>query len=350
MRKLVLNTLGIVIVLGLYSLHSSGKNLRYEKSKKIAKSYEVSKQVKLAIKNSYGRVHINTWDKSEIKVDVEIIATMNNERKIQEVLDRIEIDVSESSSLISFETRLGTLKNKDKEKFEINYQVSMPKSNPLTLKNSFGSTYIGELSGNTEIDISYGELRITRLTGSSDINISFSNGTIQSVDIGEVDIKYSDIKIGTLGIVRMNQGFSDLEIESINTLDLTSKYGDISIGAIQGIKGYVGYSDFSIDRLGLELDMRAAYCGNFTIDEVARDFTKIMIEGKFGDYRISFEEGASFTFENRLSFSDFSYSGLPLDFEHKVKEGFKSRYKGKLGQGNGGYVKIDTSYGDIRFR
>lgn len=350
MRKLAYKAIGIVVVLGLFPLVISGKGLDDEKSRKITKSYGVSNQVKLAIKNSYGRVHINTWDKNEITVDVEIVATMHNERRAQEVLDRIEIEIRESSSLISFETRLGNLKNKEKEKFEINYQVSMPTSNALSLKNSFGSTYIGNLSGDTEIDISYGDLRIANLSGSSDVNISFSNGSIQTINTGEIDIKYSDIDIETLGIVRMNQGFSDIEIDHVKTLDLTSKYGDINIGTIQGIKGYVGYSDFSIDRLGLELDMRAAYCGQFTIDEVARDFTKIMIEGKFGDYRISFEEGANFTFENDLSFSDFSYSGLPLDFKYKIKEGFKSRYKGKMGDGHGGVVKIDTSYGDIRFR
>lgn len=324
--------------------------LDYEKSKKISKSYDVKSNVQLAIKNTFGRVHINTWDQNKITVDVEIIARMNNESRAQDLLDRIKIEIAEGTSEISFETKLGNLKNRDREEFEVNYKVNMPKKNPLRLKNSFGGNFIGDLQGDCDIDISYGDFRIENLYGKTDIKISFSDGAIDLIKEGEIEIKYSDVEIEELGVVRMEQGFSDVEIEKIGTIDLSSKYGDLEIGTVKGIKGYVGYSEFSIDRLEVELDIEAQYSGGFTIDEVAKDFSKITIDGKFGDYRISFEEGANFTFDTELSFSDFSYSGLPLDFDYKVKEDFKARYKGKMGTGNGGHVRIDTSYGDIRFR
>lgn len=351
MKKLAYSLI-VGVALGLLSgtVEGKDKGLDYEKSRKISKSYDVKSNVKLAIENSFGRVHINTWDQNKITVDIEIIARMNNESRAQEMLDKIEIDIEESSSLISFQTRLGKLRNRDREEFEINYKVNMPKKNPLRLKNSFGGNYVGDLLGESDIDISYGDLRIEKLFGLADIKISFSDGSIQLVKKGEIEIKYSDVEIEELGVVKMEQGFSDVEIEKIGTIDLVSKYGDMEIGTVQGIKGYVGYSEFSIDRLEVELEIEAQYSGDFTINEVAKGFSKIVIDGKFGDYRISFEEGANFTFDTELSFSDFSYSGLALDFDYKVKEDFKSRYKGKMGTGNGGYVEIDTSYGDIRFR
>ncbi|MEP2023802.1 MAG: hypothetical protein ABJH98_03890 [Reichenbachiella sp.] len=352
MKKLVYSLLTLATIMGLLSGTVEGKNngLDYEKSRKISKSYEVKSNVKLAIENSFGRVHVNTWDQNKITVDIEIIARMSNESRAQDLLDKIDIKIEESSSIISFETVLGRLKNRDREEFEINYKVNMPKKNDLKLRNSFGGNYIGDLMGESEINVSYGDFRIEKLLGLADIKISFSDGSIQLVKQGEIEIKYSDVEINELGVVKMEQGFSDVEIEKIGTIDLTSKYGDMEIGTVQGIKGYVGYSEFSIDRLEVELDIEASYSGNFTIDEVAKDFTKIIIDGKFGDYRISFEEGANFTFDTELSFSDFSYSGLPLDFEYKIREDFKGRYKGKMGSGKGGYIRIDTSYGDIRFR
>ncbi|WP_084371341.1 DUF4097 family beta strand repeat-containing protein [Reichenbachiella faecimaris] len=352
MKKLAYNLMIVVTLIGLLSggLEGKDKGLDYEKSRKISKSYDVKSNVRLAIENSFGRVHINTWDQNKITVDIEIIARMNNESRAQDLLDKIEIDIEESSSEISFETRLGNLRNRDREEFEINYKVNMPKKNPLRLKNSFGGNYIGDLMGESDIDISYGDLKIEKLFGLTDIKISFSDGSIQLIKQGEIEIKYSDVEINELGVVRMEQGFSDVEVEKIGTIDLTSKYGDMEIGTVQGIKGYVGYSEFSIDRLEVELDMETSYSGDFTINEVAKGFSKILIDGKFGDYRISFEEGTNFTFDTELSFSDFSYSGLPLDFDYKVKEDFKSRYKGRMGSGQGGFIRIDTSYGDIRFR
>lgn len=350
MKKLAYNLLLLVAILGLQLEEAKGGGIDYEKSRKISKSYEVKSDVKLAIENSFGRVHINTWDQNKITVDIEIIARMNNENRAQDLIDKIQIEIGESSSEVSFETRLGNLKNRDREEFEINYKVNMPKDNPLKLKNSFGGNFIGDLMGESEINISYGDFKIEKLFGLSDVKISFSDGFIELIKKGEVEIKYSDVEIGELGVVRLEQGFSDVEIEKIGTVNLTSKYGDVEIGTVQGIKGYVGYSDFSIDRLEVELDIEASYSGGFTINEVAKDFSKIVIDGKFSDYRISFEDGANFTFETKLSFSDFSYSGLDFDFDYKIKEDFNSRYKGKIGNGSGGYVKVDTSYGDIRFR
>lgn len=352
MKKLAYNLIVLLAIVGLQTgeLFGKDKGLDYEKSRKISKSYDVNSNVRLSIENSFGRIHINTWDQNKMTVDVEIIVRMNNENRAQDLLDRIKVEIEESGSEISFETRLGNLKNRDREEFEINYKVNMPKNNPLRLKNSFGSNYIGDLTGKSDINISYGDFRIEKLYGLTDMRISFSDGAIQLVKEGEIDIKYSDVEIDELGVVKMEQGFSDVEIEKIGTIDLTSKYGDVEIGTVQGIKGHVGYSEFSIDRLEVELDIRAQYSGDFTIDEVAKGFTKIIIDGKFGDYRISFEEGANFTFDTELSFSDFSYSGLPLEFDYKVKEDFSSRYKGKMGSGKGGYINIDTSYGDIRFR
>lgn len=352
MKKLAYSLILLVALVGLLAGNTEArdKGLDFEKNKKISKTYQVDSDVKLDINNTFGRVHINTWDKNTITVDIEIIARMHNESRAQDLLDRIRIDIEESSSEISFETRLGNLKNRDKEEFEINYKVNMPKSNPLKLRNSFGGNYLGDLDGDNEINISYGDLRFENLSGESDIKISFSDGSIRSMKKGEIEIKYSDVEIEEIGMARFEQGFSDVEIERAGTLDLTSKYGDVEIGVVQGIKGYVGYSEFSIARLEVEMDMETSYSGGFTIDEVAKGFSEIIIDGKFGDFRISFEEGSNFTFDTELSFSDFSYSGLPLDFDYKIKEDFKARYKGKMGSGKGGYIRIDTSYGDIRFR
>ncbi|MDW3209586.1 MAG: hypothetical protein R8N23_06960 [Reichenbachiella sp.] len=352
MKKLAFSLITCIALIGFMTgtIEGKDKGLDYEKSRKISKSYEVNSNVRLSIENTFGRVHINTWDQNKMTVDIEIIARMNNESRAQDLLDRIKVDIEESNSEISFETRLGNLKNRDREEFEINYKVNMPKKNPLRLKNSFGSNFIADLTGQSNIDISYGDFRIEKLFGLTNIKISFSDGAIQLVKEGEIEVKYSDMEINELGVVKMEQGFSDVEIEKIGTIDLSSKYGDVEIGTVQGIKGYVGYSEFSIDRLEVELDMEAQYSGGFTINEVAKDFTKILIDGKFGDYRISFEEVANFTFETELSFSDFSYSGLPLDFDQKIKKDFSAYYKGKMGSGKGGYVNIDTSYGDIRFR
>lgn len=323
----------------------------YEKSKQISKTYQVNDEVLLDVSNSFGQVHINTWNENRIEVVIDIITRMSSERRAEELLDKIEIKISESSSEKSFETVIaGKLKSGNNEKFEINYLVNMPKGNPLKLKNSFGNTYIGDLAGNCDIKLSYGDFRIAQLSGNTDLKVSFSDGEIQGMTLGELEIKYSDVEIEKIGKIRLDQGFSDVKIETATTIDLTSKYGELEIGSVQGVRGYVGYSDFSIDRLETELDLETAYAGDFQVNEISRNFSKINIDGKFGDFNLIFEEGVNFDFKVQLSFSDFSYSGLPLEFNKKIKESFKATYEGLLGKGSGGVVDVNSSYGDVRFR
>jgi hypothetical protein len=351
MKKLAFNLIIILCTFVLSNESLAEKKNDVEKSKKIAKNYDVSQQVKLDIRNSFGKVHVNTWDKNTISVDIEIIARMNSEERAQRLLDKIDIEINESSSVISFETKINkSMNNKNSEEFEINYMVNMPKKNVLNLKNSFGTTYLGESSADHTIKISYGDFKFENLTGNSNIKISFSDGSMRGVTSGEIEIKYSDVEIGTLGNVKMEQGFSDVVIDKAGTIDLESKYGDMEIGTVKGIKGYVGYSDFTIDRLEVELDMRASYSGGFTVREIANGFTNIYLDGKFGDITLYFEDNSNFTFETSNSFSDFRYSDLDIEFSNKIKEDFKSRYKGIVGNGKGGNVRVDSSYGDIKFR
>src|SRR6476661_8753086 len=59
-----------------------------EKSKRINKVFKVNATDKLDIENSFGKIHINTWDKNEITVEVVMIARANSEEKAQEILDK----------------------------------------------------------------------------------------------------------------------------------------------------------------------------------------------------------------------------------------------------------------------
>lgn len=328
----------------------SAKRNDVEKRKVIEKSYQVNDNVLLDINNQFGKVHINTWDKNQLDVTIEIIVTKRSESRAQDLLERINIDIDESPTSKRFVTELkGNFNNNGNGTFEINYTVNMPKNNPLRLKNKFGNTYIGDLTNDVNLIISYGDVKAESFTGDSDIKLSFGDGEFKFVKTGELEIKYSDVEIDELGVVRLEQGFSDVEINKAESIDLTSKFGDLEIGTVVGIKGYVGYSGFEIDRLLGELDIEASYASGFRIGEVAKGFSKIDIRGKFGSYKLGFEDGVNATFDARMKFSEMDYSGLDIDFSYKVKEDFKAEYRGKIGNGNGGEIRIVSSYGDVRF-
>ena len=321
-----------------------------ERSKRIEKSYTVGTQHILDITNKFGRVHVNTWNKSQIEVEIEVKARGRNEERAQNILNQIDVSINDSGNLLQFETELkGNINNKNSETFEINYLINMPMMNALNLKNSFGETYLADFGGILDLDVSYGELKVDRLTGKSKVKISFGDGEIDLMKTGDLTIKYSDVEIEELGNVKFAQGYSDVSVERANSLDLNCKYGDVNIGELVNVVGSVDFSEFIVDKLYSSMELETSYSGGFRVTEVSKDFKKIHLKGKFGSFKIGFEKGSNATFEADLKFCDLNYSGIDLDFTYKVKEDFKSEYKGKIGNGSGGKISVTSSYGDVKF-
>lgn len=345
MKKLLYS---VIVLLMLPMLASAVAKSNVEKKKTIHKTYTVKNFVKLSIDNSFGRVHINTTSGNEIDVKVEVVAKQRSEQRALEMLDKININIAESGSVISFETDMdGKMNNRGGEGFEVNYMVSMPKSNPLYLKNSFGDTYLSDLDGDVELKIAYGDVKTEGLNGTTKLKLSFSDGYFKSVKSGELEVKYSDATFGELGVVKMEQGFSDVSVDRVKTIDLTSKYGDMQIGSVEGIRGYVGFSDLTIDYLIIEADMEASYAGDFSLDKVSKDFKSLELRGKFSSFDVNFEEGSNGTFEAGVKYGDFDYSDDQMRLTYKNKSDNHAEYKGVIGNGKGGKLVIQTSYGNI---
>ncbi len=324
-------------------------NAQSEKQKEINKSYKVNGNTVLDITNKFGKVHVNTWDKAEMTVNVKVTAEAKTEDKAMEMLKKIDITIDESSDRKRFETSISNkLNSNGRESFSIDYEVYMPKGNRLELKNSFGNSYISNHSGETEVDISYGDIKAGRLTGKTDFKLSFGSGDIEEIGGGDLTIKYSKLDIEKVGNIDLTQGFSDVEIDQLGNVDLESKYGSLEFGVVESVSGKVGFSGFEIDRLNKSLKLVASYVSGFRIDEVSKDFDYIDIEGKFGNYNIILEEGATPSIEAEFEFASMSYDKDEIKMSYVEKEMHSASYKGKIGNGQKGTIKVESSYGDLR--
>ncbi|MFY0627195.1 MAG: hypothetical protein JXR07_12920 [Reichenbachiella sp.] len=320
-----------------------------EKKKVIEKTFKVNDGTKLNIGNSFGKVHVNVWDQKSFSVTVEVIARKRNEDRAQQTLDKVDIDIEASSSEVSVMTNIkGQMNNNNNEGFEVNYVINMPSGNPLELKNSFGDVYIGDRNGKNDLKISYCDLKIGKLTGKSEMKISFSDGSIDEIGSGDLVLKYSDVNIGVLGVSKVHQEFSDINIDKAETINLTSKYGEMNIDEANGIKGSVSFSGFKLGKLGVEIDLKTSYSGNFRIEKIAKDFQLINLEGKFGEFKLAFADGTNASFDIETKFCDFKYDDN-IEMNYRVQGDFKGEYRGKMGNGDGGAIRIKSSYGDVKF-
>jgi hypothetical protein len=192
-----------------------------EKKKTFSKSYNVSGNDKVSFDNRFGELKINTWDKSEVKVDVTITAKANSEERAQEILDRIKIEDNDNNSGVSIKTIIQNdnrkWENNDKEKnkedkekyknegFTINYVVYVPSRNPLYAHNEFGPMSIDDHNGEVVLESKFGSLTAGRLDDVKRVNVEFGSASVESINGGELVVKFSRAIIGKLnGSVNAN--------------------------------------------------------------------------------------------------------------------------------------------------
>ncbi|HLO83195.1 MAG TPA: hypothetical protein VK166_19665, partial [Chitinophagaceae bacterium] len=125
------------------------------KTKTYSKSYPLSSNEQVTLDNQFGEMKITTWDKNEIKVDVNIEAKANTDELAQKILDNIYIEDGRSGG-VYFRTKMKNQKNnwnhdgkKDYKEMgmKIDYVVYMPSANPLNATNQFGAMIIPDFRG-----------------------------------------------------------------------------------------------------------------------------------------------------------------------------------------------------------
>ena len=233
------------------------------KTKTYSKSYPLSNGDRVSLNNQFGEMKINTWDKNEIKVDVNIEAKGNTDEIAQRILDNIYIEDNKSGSGVSFVTKMKNNNmnwNNDKKKeyketgMKIDYTVYMPTGNylsatnqfgaliiqdfrgPVDLTSKFGSLTAGKLSEVKEIDVEFGEARIESVSGGK-LTIKFSSGDVQSV-IGNVDARFEFCDKLKVGIdnntkeLHIRTSYSTLYLNAATNLssniEIKTSFGDFS--------------------------------------------------------------------------------------------------------------------------
>jgi hypothetical protein len=232
-----------------FTYNSTDKNLEEkirsgevkEKTKTFSKSYPVSSGDKLQINNSYGKVTVNTWNKNEFKVDVDIRGIANEEDDAQKLLDGITINESKDNGVISFTTKIesqnhqwGSWSNNGKSyvnKAVVNYTVYMPSKSALEIKNRFGAVTLPDFKGKLLINTQYGTFTAKDLTNTeNDITTRFSDVNIESITGSTLNCQYSNgggVKIGSANNLKFTAGFVAADISTIkNSGEISVRYGD----------------------------------------------------------------------------------------------------------------------------
>lgn len=328
-----------------------------KKVKKLSRNIKVQSNDKLVIENKYGKVHINTWDKNEVSVTIDIIARASTDSRADQMLEMITVDIDEdrADNVISFITRINKLSNKNwgnNSGFEINYIVSMPRLNPLQAKNMYGDLYVADLNGSADISLSYGSMKVGKLTGESKVRLAYGAGSnsLAQLKRGTLNVSYSKLTLEESDVLELTNSYSDIDIGKAGTILLSSRYGSVDIKSITSLVGSSGYSGFAIGLLSDKIDLKLQYCGGFKIDLIAPTFTHINLEGNYSSFNLNFNNDAAFRFNVNVQYGNLRVDKDLVKYNVVEKRNNTNLYEGQFGKSySGGKVSIISRYGDIRF-
>lgn len=305
-----------------------------EKTKKLSKSYAVDANDMLGISNSYGKITVNTWDKNEFKVDVEIKAYASNDDDAQKLLDGVSIDNSKEGNTVKFVTNIErTNRNSSwlsmsfwgggdgKQKVEVYYTVYMPAKNTLNLKTNYTNIVLPDFNGAVAINMNYGDL-----------------------DAGKLD-----------GLIyKISSNYAKMEIEYINNAEVFCSYGDLDINKAKNLKVSCNYTHVNISSLSEDNSVKMNY-GDFQLNSLDKNFKTLNLTSNYLQSKFNFAGSPNFNFDISTSNSSFKYDDSKVIITSKTPsdedKGWSSskNYKGYYGKSSSANITIRSNYGGVKF-
>lgn len=306
-----------------------------EKGKTYSKSYSVTANDALAVSNQYGKVTVQTWDKKEVKVDVDIKAYDGSDEDAQKLLDGVRIEDSHNGGVVSFKTVIDRPKSSnwwtrtvngktERRGVQVNYTVYMPAKITLDVTNMYGSVVLPDLNGLLKAKVSYGSLKGGKLTNpGNQIKASYSGVTIESIGSGNVAVEYGRADIGTADNINLNLSYSS-----------NGRIGKLINGG----------------------DLKLAYSGGFKIEQLAPQFKTMTVISTYSP-KFTINAGTSnFDFDVSVNYASFDYKGnekvnITTTSPSDPARGWSSTrvYKGQFGKSSDSKVTIKANYGSVQF-
>ena len=322
-----------------------------DKSKEIDKAYDVSSQGSLSIENKYGDVHIDTWERNRVEVNIVVKATKGSASKAQDYLDKVDIEISDNNKNdLSFKTIIsGNINNGRGESLEINYNVKAPASFAMALKNSYGSLYLGNTSGDVQLKIAYGNVKVDKMTGDVNLKVSYGNGEVASIDNGIMVVSYSNLAVEDLGDVDITNNYSNIDLGHTGDVEVGNRYGNVTMEVNKSLKGYSKYGNVKIEKVYESIAFDIMHGGGLKVGWISKNFTKIDIESSYASVILKFEKGMSAELDADMKYCDLKNYDIPFEHSFIDESGTQKEYLGKLGTGSGtSKITVTSGYGNVK--
>jgi len=341
-----------------------------ELDKVIEKSYPIEADGTFDVTNRYGNVDITTWDKQQIDIKITISVKTSNQKKADEIFDRIDFKFMDRKDYVTAITEIESKNNSwfnwgswSSTDYQINYDVKMPASVHLKCTNKYGNTYLDDLNNGAELVMKYGNIRMGSVEGEMTLDLGY--GKIEFGDVGDldaiikysgikgsstqdmkIDSKYSNIKLGDVKELKADTKYDSYVIEKIGRIDNIGKYDGWSIGEVDDVLIDSKYTGIKIERLLGDLSLDQKF-GSLSVQELTCADSSIEVEVEYTDVNIKTEGCGDIEIDYSGEYTSVNFSG---DLDDRLEQdGKRTWLKDRFGSG-ALKMRFDMRYGSLKLR
>jgi len=345
-----------------------------EFTRTINRAFETDADGTTALYNKYGNVKVKTWQNNSVKIDVTIVVNAKNQREADEMFKKINVNFTNAWGYVKAETIInegspGSIianwlpAQPSGDDFKINYEVWMPISNKLDLKNRYGNAWVATTKGKVIAEIKFGELRTESIHNDADLNLGYGKAWIASVHNLNGQASYSVLNITEAKDIQLDTKYSETKVEKASNLRITSKYDDFSFGDVNEIRlqtKYANmrsnsvrsafitaqYSDVGLASVQDVVDADMSF-GKLKIEGLGRNFSNVNVVGQHTGVSVEVVRGAAYRFD-----AEVNHAGAQVPHGATVRSrsdtGSRESVQGFMGSENAkGLVKARLTHGDF---
>lgn len=221
MRSSVFYVLTIFLALGPLPAGAQATDLHVI-TKRLEKSFAYKAGYEVNIEGEKAEVLIESWDKPQIAVRLELEARHPDKATAEADLEKIRYLVERVKNKIYLRNYITLQEGEAKPKSNLHarYVITVPEECPVYLKNYFGLATVSNLSKSFRFFGEFSRIDMENVQGNIDLNSRF----------GDIFGKFLD------GNVSIASRRSDITLEEIKgRFDIRSQYGMVSILSVAGL-------------------------------------------------------------------------------------------------------------------
>ena len=340
--------ISLILLLGLSNMLFASESVQRIL---VNKQFDVKKGVVLNATHEFGKVYCKNWDRSVIAVKITVKITTANDEKVKEILDRVYTKVTGNQNKVTALCKLtpGITKLMGQH-VELIMEIMMPEWVNLELDHSYGSAWVGDVTGNATIKSKYGSFTAESLTGKENkIDVSFGKATIEKLSDANIELSYGKMDVDQCGNIVLDGEYSDMSVDKMNNVKANIEGGHFSVDQINSVEGRSSFSAIEIGKLSKALIWDISY-GGISVDDIQAGFSIITVNSDFGTSKLGFASGVNAKLDLSADKGGITLNNHSVNVLQNEKSMFQHHIKGFLGKNKNpdAEVTVRSNYGSIK--